>query len=368
MNFSVEERLDKWNSEEANKYVAHNIFLVIYFIIGFVGNLVVLLVYKFKLTKENESKYFIPILAFVDLMACVIRSPFDLWKNLMPVKYTFLLACQIIWFFFDLFSFLSIFLLGLITFQRYLKVCRPFGSQLTLKPRRICLFVIFILSFSISAPFVMFDETLEIPNQSLNITGYICGANVIDSDSFLLFILYPAIVIIAVMMELVILNSLIAQRMFTVLRNENKRKAKSSTQNSTATFYDSNINESEGSTNETLTNPGDDRTINHAKSTNQSNKPDLTNMRNEKDHTSASRNFSLMIMVISIAFIISYIIQIAFLFSMVNDRYFWTKQTEAEASAFRFMDQLVTVNNIVNPFVYGFFDKKFRHAAKSLFC
>ncbi|CAC5414784.1 unnamed protein product [Mytilus coruscus] len=212
----------------------------------------------------------------------------------------------------------------------------------------------------------MFDETLEIPNQSLNITGFICGANVIDSDSFLTFILYPAIVIIAVMMELVILNSLIARRMFTVLKNEKKRKAKSPTQNSTATFYDSNINDSEVSTDDTLTVSGADMTKKHIKSTNQSN-TDLTRAE-EKDHTSASRNFSLMIMVISIAFILSYVIQVAFLFSMVNDRYFWTKQTEAEAIAFRFMDQLVTVNNVVNPFVYGFFDRKFRHAAKSLFC
>lgn len=46
MNYSKEDRLKIWNLEEARKYILHDVFLVLYFILGLIGNLIVLIVYK----------------------------------------------------------------------------------------------------------------------------------------------------------------------------------------------------------------------------------------------------------------------------------------------------------------------------------
>ncbi|CAG2250582.1 CMKLR1 [Mytilus edulis] len=124
-------------------------------------------------------------------------------------------------------GFSSIFLLAVITLQRYLKVCRPFGSQLSLKLRRISLLVIFVLSVTVSAPFIIWSEQLRIPNIELNLTGYMCGINTmkVNHNSYRTFVFYPSLVIVGVMMELIILNVLIgrqmiiASKMFTVMNN-----------------------------------------------------------------------------------------------------------------------------------------------------
>ncbi|CAG2216615.1 unnamed protein product [Mytilus edulis] len=226
MNDSVEDRLTTWNLVEARKYILHDVFLVLYFILGLVGNLIVLIVYKLRL-KQTEGKYFIPILAFVDMFVCIFKAPLDLWKNLLPVKFTYIISCQIMWFLFNMCGFSSIFLLAVITLQRYLKVCRPFGSQLSLKLRRISLLVIFVLSVTVSAPFIIWSEQLRIPNFELNVTGYMCGINTmkVDHNSYRTFVFYPSLVIVGVMMELIILNLLIgrhmiiASKMFTVMNN-----------------------------------------------------------------------------------------------------------------------------------------------------
>ena len=91
-------------------------------------------------------------------------------------------------------------------------------------------------------------------------------------------------------------------------------------------------------------------------------------MKPGSNNKGSSRRFPYMFMVISLSFILSYIPQIFLLFSMFRDPYFWIKSSHVETIVYKFLDQMVMINNIVNPFVYGFSDKKFRSAAKTLIC
>jgi hypothetical protein len=52
---------------EAKKYFVHDVFLVAYFIAGLTGNIAVLLVYKTKLKKESESRYFIHVFLLYEI-------------------------------------------------------------------------------------------------------------------------------------------------------------------------------------------------------------------------------------------------------------------------------------------------------------
>jgi ABC-type thiamin/hydroxymethylpyrimidine transport system permease subunit len=65
---------------------------------------------------------------------------------------------------------------------------------MTLRWRRASLVIILLLSLVFSGPFIIWNEKLEIPNTALNVTGYICGANVLkiddNSNSFLGFIFF----------------------------------------------------------------------------------------------------------------------------------------------------------------------------------
>lgn len=387
MNGSEEERLNNWNTMEATNYIVHDVFLVAYFIAGLTGNIAVLLVYKTKLKKESESRYFIPILAFADLCACTLRAPFELWKTLLPINFQDIIGCQIVWFLVNVFTFASVYLLAVITFQRYLKVCRPFGPQMKLKWRRASLVIIFFLSLVFSGPFIIWNEKLEIPNSALNVTGYICGANVLkiddNSNSFLGFIFFVSLILVLVMVELVVLNGLIAKTIFVILKNNRKRtenlnEAKRMSQkHSTGQKDHSTSLTGDGSTaySTECTNTATDDGSNEKRDLNLKNKMDElskgeanSKMKPESNHKDSSRRFSYMFMVISFSFILSYIPQIFLLFSLFRDRYFWIKSSHVETIVYKFLDQMVMINNIVNPIVYGFFDKKFRSAAKTLIC
>ena len=227
MSGSEEERLSNWNTMEAKNYIVHDVFLVAYFIAGLTGNTAVLLVYKTKLKTESESRYFIPILAFADFCACTLRAPFELWKTLLPVNFQDIIGCQIAWFLVNVFTFASIYLLAVITFQRYLKVSRTFGPQMTLRWRRASLVIILLLSLVFSGPFILWTETLEIPNTALNVTGYVCRANVLkiynNSNSFLGFIFFVSLILVLVMVELRALNGLIGRTIFVILKNYRQR-------------------------------------------------------------------------------------------------------------------------------------------------
>lgn len=387
MNGSEEERLSNWNTMEAKNYIVHDVFLVAYFIAGLTGNIAVLLVYKTKLKKESESRYFIPILAFADLCACTFRAPFELWKTLLPVNFQDIIGCQIVWFLVNVFTFASIYLLAVITFQRYLKVCRPFGPQMTLRWRRASLVIILLLSLVFSGPFIIWNEKLEIPNTALNVTGYICGANVLkiddNSNSFLGFIFFVFLILVLVMVELIGLNGLIGRTIFIILKNDRKRRGELN--EATKISWNQSTGQKEPSTSQTVegsTGYSTDST-NTATHGDSNEKIDL-NLKNKRDelsnaeanikmepgsnHKDSSRLFSYMFMVISLSFILSYIPQIFLLYSLFRDRYFWIKSSQVETIVYKFLDQMVMINNIVNPFVYGFFDKKFRSAAKALIC
>ncbi|XP_076098790.1 orexin receptor type 2-like [Mytilus galloprovincialis] len=379
MNRSEEEILNAWNLEEAYKYIVHDVFLIIYFIVGVFGNVVVLIVYQVKLKKESDSRYFIPILALVDLLATILRVPFELWRTILPVNFRDINACRYLWFVVNIFTFASIYFLGIITLQRYLKVCRPFGPQLTLRWRRASLVFIFLLAAGTGAPFVIWDEILPIPNSALNVTGYICGADVFEvnenSDYILGFIFFISFVITSVMLELIILNSLIARKIYTIIRNTNARRnstkparSNASKEISGSTFYvtqdGTSITEA-NSTDFSLTN--NEQEIRKEKLVVPlSNYSKPIKSTSENQEPASSRKFSYMFMVISLAFILSYLPQIFLLFSLINDRYFWIKISQTETIVFKFIDHMTTVNNIVNPYVYGFFDQKFRASAKTL--
>ena len=366
MEPSSNERLSNWNAEEARKYIVHDIFLVLYFFVGVIGNAVVLVVYRTKL-KKSDNRYFFPFLAFFDIFACAIRAPFELWKTLLPVNFQDILGCQIVWWILNVFTFSSIFLLVVITFQRYLKVCHPFGFQLTLNIRRCCLVVVVFLSMGFASPFIIWNEKLEIPNPERNVTGYICGANVLkvdaSSNSFLAFVLVLSLVLVLVMLFLVVINLLILKTIYSTLKNKMKRENETKKYKSEKmqTDKDSTANCTNNST--CVTDLSKDFT-----SDDQASPTDHPEKPKKLSSASSVTRFSYMVMVISLAYILSCIPQISLLFSLCRNRYFWVENTDTEAAIFKFMDQMMIINNIVNPYVYGYFDLKFRLATKEVLC
>ena len=77
--------------------------------------------------------------------------------------------------------------------------------------------------------------------------------------------------------------------------------------------------------------------------------------------TSAQRRITIMFLVLIVAYVLSYTpaLVITVLFYILEDFKFLT-MSRAETAVWFYLTGLVFFNHIVNPLVYGYFDKKFR--------
>lgn len=173
--------------EEANQelleiYIYPFVFVIIYMIIGFIGNGIVIYIFtaKWKLTKTTV---FILTLAAVDLMSCLINMPTEaaiLWN---PINFDHDAMCKISRYTTFIASASSSFVLIAISIDRYLMVCRPFlGRELGVRyAKRTCLVAV-LLGLITTSPSAIFygtytytiDKTDPISGQAVTIESKTC--------------------------------------------------------------------------------------------------------------------------------------------------------------------------------------------------
>ena len=113
----------------------------------------------------------------MDLVACSVCLPFEITDIIK--SYTFYSggACKFFRFLIHFVSLASGFMLVLIAFERYRKICTPFGRQLVAHEIRIACIVVIVLSFVLSIPsFIFYGSALK--NSDFagfeHVTGYDC--------------------------------------------------------------------------------------------------------------------------------------------------------------------------------------------------
>ena len=120
-------------------------------IIGSIGNVFVLFVYsQRKWNDQLDSRYFIPRLAFFDLLLCLAFGIFEI--IVVNVSYIYGSICKIFFFLTTFASCTSNAFLLAIAVQRFLMVCQPFGTQMTLSLRRRITALIISTNFLFSVP------------------------------------------------------------------------------------------------------------------------------------------------------------------------------------------------------------------------
>ena len=122
---------DQWNQSVIVKLIPIYIILIIYLILGILGNSLVLFVYVRKFKTYSEGRYFVPVLAATDMLSCVVSSCGHASETLLPIIYKIDIACKIERYLRMVTTAFAMFTLVLIVIDRYLKVCRPYGRQMT---------------------------------------------------------------------------------------------------------------------------------------------------------------------------------------------------------------------------------------------
>ncbi|XP_071142949.1 neuropeptide receptor npr-1-like [Mytilus edulis] len=391
MNSSIQaifvDHLEILNNDKLVSLIPNIVILAMYLIAGLFGNGLVLYIYTFKLKSKTDDRYFIPFLALMDMIACIIGASFSIAVNTNQLTFRSNLICKLMWTVNKFTSISSGLMLVAIAVQRYIKVCRPFRSVMTINSKRFAIKLIIVISILLVVPsgflYGVDDEYIE--NDGINITVYRCtvDSNIdrrydIGYSVFLLFFCFTGILTISILYFLI---------MKTIYKQESFWKKKRSNQSMRKTEQKSNQKENEETSQsykisemsehdpqhfESSSDIGEDSQSTH-------NCNDLNNTTghtiNREQGSSLGKvlrcmirkyKISVMFIIVTALFAVSYFPRIIIMIIESADINFWQTLTTRQYSFCLFLYRAYLLNNILNPVVYSVFDTSFKKECRSL--
>ncbi|VDH95337.1 Hypothetical predicted protein [Mytilus galloprovincialis] len=340
---------------DAGIYLSNTVLIVIGTVIGIFGNLTVIYFYLVRI-KERGERYFIPLLAIVDLCACLASSLFIVMHNTFFYNYPSDIVCRIL-------TFLQVFVTGLsghmllvICFQRYLLVCKPYGPKMTVFWKKMSFALACVFSFAYSIPLLGMSGTKTTDKIFLNhtVATTLCKFYAEDSSTNslvyfgLLGLVMVANITITAALYIPVISKIQVVLSGKIAKGNRNRKISSKTD---AGANDTSFNNTT-KTEETMA-------ANH-----EIQRESISKTRNDF----AKRRITIMFFVIILAYILSYLPSVVLLIiAYAITDFDYITFTEGETIAWTYLSRIVFLNHIVNPFIYSYFDVKFRAELKTCF-
>ncbi|XP_021346223.1 cholecystokinin receptor-like [Mizuhopecten yessoensis] len=355
--------VDDWNEEISTRLLPDSIVLMTYLVVGVLGNSAVLYIYTIRLKGNIDDRFFIPALAFVDLMTCTLGTSSSFTVNMLPVRLESGVACKIIHFFPMTFSAASAYLLLLIAVNRYMKICKPFNKQITVYWKKVTLILVACSSVLLSWPCFLFYGSKEIIHDGTKITGTRCTSirGPWSTIEPLIFKSAVFLVLAVIIFALVTLYILIGRTIFKQ-RNFRRKLCVNQTPISSQQVTESNADFT------ILTTVSVTNTQPSSESTSPTTEVTVIASNQRQIHRDSGQSpevrLTLIFMLITFAFVICYVPKVALMVYESRNEHFWIELDKAEMGGYRFLYTLIYVNSIVNPIIYGFFDRRFRREAR----
>lgn len=161
------------NKYEATTLIPVTAYLVILMIIGVIGNILVLYVYKFRF-RRSTSRVFILSLAAFDLITCLFGMPYHILDTRFPYTFVWTEVCKGLSFALTFTILGSIFVLDLIAIDRFRKICTPFNKQLSATKTKIICWLTVLISGILAVPILFLYGAADIDTRISNVTGKEC--------------------------------------------------------------------------------------------------------------------------------------------------------------------------------------------------
>ncbi|KAK3098558.1 hypothetical protein FSP39_020620 [Pinctada imbricata] len=394
----------EWNTELSVDRIPNSVILILYIIVGIVGNSAVIFVYKSKMKVKQDNRYFILFLAELDLIAVVISASYTLFLNFYMVLPKGGGVCKTFSFISQMTAITSCFVLMYIAIHRYKLVCHPLKKQLSLCWKKVLLGISVVVGAVLSFPVLFFYGEFEVHDASRNVTGYECGVNIATPQIKKLFSLYTIILGISAVGVLVAIGVLyffilkaMRHRSATFRKREESRRKMRQMFDSPTNEFDSNdalnettatglssssssinlhhINITKNALNGNEKHPRaswilmtDDKRPNRSsavvKTPPTKRKASVAAVKNHF----ASNRYSYIFLSITIFFIISYVPTLIMVSVSSKEKDFWMNLSYGKLQIFLILRRMFIIDHLVNPFIYGYFDGAFRRQIKKLFC
>ena len=340
-------------------------FLCLLVLTGIPGNILVCVIYR-KSYRLSMARYFIFCLAINDTInSCIVV--FDLISVSHPYTYPSDWLCKIAIFLEMWPTMTSAGWLGVISIDRYRKVCHPFGWQIRHQHARNIYIAIIILSLVFSWPTLVLFGRRDVDLSAYNITGHGCLI-LEDYDGTLYTRIYGGslwLLFASVLITLIIFYSLIGKKIFEQMKKNTKMKERRNlqtiTEQPTVEITLFSLENSPSGKSITIDGASDST---GTKSRDPSSQSDAA----QKSPRSTSQRRSTYIMfLISLVFIVSFAPYLSLRLVQSLDKSYHSSLTNEERAAFKFFLRFCFLNCAVNPFIYAACMATFRHEVKALF-
>ena len=382
----------QWNEAITIKLISIYVILSIYLILGIAGNSLVLFIYLVKFKTYSEGRYFVPVLAVTDMLSCIVSSCGHASETLLPIIYKIDIACKIERYVRMIATAFSMFTLVLIVVDRYLKVCRPYGRQMTKPWKKIFLGLVIISGLLVSAPSFLFYGSAPKVLDDGSITGRRCSS--VNGGLPKLAVAFNVSLFSIASLELVLMSVLyflIGRVIFKTAKFRNQAKTRNGRDIiAPSTTAITNIDVDQGmSTSDVSLDLSSSDTRKHDTTDNrEQGKQDTADnweqrkqnptYNREQSHTddkstrkrsnrdSSNSRITKVFLAITVAFGISFIPTISMMILESIRADFWFTLTDQEYVGFMFLYTFYIFNNFINPFIYVLMDEKFKQEVINL--
>lgn len=359
-----------WNEQYRELYFPNTIGLAFYLIIGVPGNIIIILIYQFRLRKEKDGRFFITPLAYLDLLALIITASLNLTRNLQQVMFPGSASCKMLLYLSYGSTCSSLFLLNVIAVQRFQKICKPFGRQMDNFWKKMSIGICVISSLLLYSPVPYFYGVIEIRKPELgNITGYQCnklpgtadqlkGLSVFQSIAFFFTLSnVVAITILYVIITVAIVKQVKKTKIMKV------RPEKSSGQSSDATILSDLSKKRTDNSQDAESSVVESSVVSVSQLEAKQRKP-----KDKSGSKGAAFRVSFMFMTISFVGFLAYLPSWTFILIETKNPLFWKTLSTTAFHICLTLRRMYMLNHVANPFIYGAFDVAFRQEIKKLFC
>ena len=355
-------KLQAFNDIQALRYFPVFVFVIIMMVLGIVGNVLVIYVYR-KCFRKTSSNYFIVSMAIFDLLACVIGMPTELYD--LRNSYTFYssVACKIFRYTSSVSVYGSVIILIEIAVDRYFKICHPLMIIEIVKIKIVCV-AAGVVAVLISIPaFVLFGISKS-PTPDPLIHGHDCSIEEQYRKGTFAKIYYYMLGIVFVI-TLVLLAALYFRIWIEIRRR--KHLVIGDQINNTPKVEDipmTNPNEEKKirkSRMKYLPSVSDDDTSDTAHASRVVLfRPRLTSIAEAVVTRIRVSRTTVILFTVTVAFLISYLPSIVIMICRSAIKDLENKQSLAEQILSKLFSKFYFINNCINPVIYSFLNLTFR--------
>ncbi|XP_061182751.1 uncharacterized protein LOC133191082 [Saccostrea echinata] len=160
---TVNQTLEELTSQAVAIRLPVRIFIGIVAVLGIIGNGHVLYLYYTRY-KSSTYRWFVMSLVIIDLTGCCVSMPFEIVDESLPYSFSDPISCKLFRFVNYCVALSCAFTLVLIASERYRKICKPYGNQMSETRAKKYVLAVIATTLVLSAPvlYIYGPKTIEI--------------------------------------------------------------------------------------------------------------------------------------------------------------------------------------------------------------